>query len=87
MNVLADFTVRVEEQYPEEIGNEELNSLLLTIRNQEGEIEALNKEVKTLRQNILTADDSVNAPVEIEDRPESSSKAKPKAKRGRPAKS
>ena len=87
MNVLADFTVRVEEQYPEEIGNEELNSLLLTIRNQEGEIEALNKEVKALRQNILTADDSVNAPIEIEDRPESSSKAKPKAKRGRPAKS
>ena len=66
MNVLADFTVRVEEQYPEEIGNEELNSLLLTIRNQEGEIEALNKEVKALRQNILTADDSNNAPAIVE---------------------
>lgn len=63
MNVLADFLVRVDEQYPEEIGNEELNSLLLTIRNQAGEIESLNKEVKTLRQNILTADDSNNAPV------------------------
>ena len=66
MNVLADFTVRVEEQYPEEIGNEELNSLLLTIRNQAGEIEALNKEVKALRQNILTADDSNNAPAVVE---------------------
>lgn len=70
MNVLADFIVRVEEQYPEEIGNEELNALLLTIRNQAAEIESLNKEVKTLRQNILTADDSVNAAVEIVEKPE-----------------
>lgn len=64
MNVLADFLVRVEEQYPENIDNEELNSLLLTIRNQAGEIEELNKEVKTLRNNILNADDSTNAPKE-----------------------
>ena len=62
MNVLADFIVRVEEQYPEEIDNEELNSLLLTIRNQAAEINELNKEVKTLRNNILNADDSTNAP-------------------------
>ena len=64
MSVLADFIVRVEEQYPEEIGNEELNSLLLTIRNQAAEIDSLQREVKTLKQNILTADDSTNAPVE-----------------------
>lgn len=64
MNVLADFIVRVEEQYPESIDNEELNSLLLTIRNQSQEIEELNKEVNTLRNNILNADDSVNAPIE-----------------------
>lgn len=82
MNVLADFIVRVEEQYPEEIGNEELNSLLLIIRNQASEIESLNKEVKQLKQNILTADDSTNAPVEtpaaalIEDKPKK--KAAPK---------
>lgn len=49
MNVLADFLVRVEEQYPESIDNEELNSLLLTIRNQASEITSLNKEVKSLR--------------------------------------
>lgn len=61
MNVLADFLVRVEEQYPESIDNEELNSLLLTIRNQAAEIETLNKEVKNLRNNILNADDSTNA--------------------------
>ena len=62
MNVLADFLVRVEEQYPENIDNEELNSLLLTIRNQSAEINELNKEVKNLRNNILNADDSNNAP-------------------------
>lgn len=56
MNVLADFLVRVEEQYPESIDNEELNALLLTIRNQASEIESLNKEVKTLRANILNDD-------------------------------
>lgn len=67
MNVLADFLVRVEEQYPEEIGNEELNSLLLTISNQSAEIEALNKEVKNLRNNILQADDTVNAAVAVEE--------------------
>ena len=94
MNVLADFIVRVEEQYPEEIGNEELNSLLLTIRNQAAEIESLNKEVKTLRQNILTADDTVNAPVAIEvlekEDVESPTPEEPKVgkpRRGRPRKS
>ena len=49
MNVLADFLVRVEEQYPESIDNEEWNSLLLTIRNQAAEISSLKKEVTSLR--------------------------------------
>ena len=53
MNVLADFLVRVAEQYPEGIDNEELNSLLLTIRNQAAEINSLNKEVKNLRANVV----------------------------------
>jgi alpha-amylase len=64
MNVLADFKVRVEEQYPDSIDNEELNSLLLTIRNQATEIDSLKKEVVTLRNNILQADDVNNAAVE-----------------------
>ena len=51
MNVLADFIVRVEEQYPMNIEDEELNSLLTTIRNQAREIETLNKEVATYRLN------------------------------------
>lgn len=49
MNVLSDFIVRVEEQYPTQIENEELNSLLTTIRNQAGEIEMLEKELKSAR--------------------------------------
>ena len=52
MNVLSDFIVRVEDQYPMEIENEELNSLLTTIRNQEREITTLNKELASMRQNI-----------------------------------
>ncbi len=58
MNVLADFIVRVEEQYPLSIENEELNSLLLTIRNQASEIDMLHKEVSTLRGNIMHADEN-----------------------------
>ena len=52
MNVLSDFIVRVEEQYPLSIENEELNSLLTTIRNQAREIETLNKELASMRNNI-----------------------------------
>ncbi|WP_286532316.1 glycoside hydrolase family 57 protein [Duncaniella freteri] len=52
MNVLADFIVRVEAQYPMSIDNEELSSLLTTIRNQEREIETLNKEAESMRKNI-----------------------------------
>ena len=52
MNVLADFIVRVEEQYPLSIENEELNALLTTIKNQESEIEMLNKELRMLKTTI-----------------------------------
>lgn len=45
MNVLSDFLLRVEEQYPISIDNEELNELLTTIENQEKEIAALEKEL------------------------------------------
>ena len=52
MNVLSDFIVRVEEQYPLSIENEELNALLTTIKNQESEIEMLNKELRVLKTTI-----------------------------------
>ena len=59
MNVLSDFMTRVEQQFPADIDNEELNSLLLTINNQEAEIEQLKREVEMMRGNIthdLTGD-------------------------------
>lgn len=46
MNVLSDFIMRVDAQYPESIDNEELNALLTTIKNQGKEIEKLHKEVE-----------------------------------------
>ncbi len=79
MNVLADFLVRVEEQFPENVDNEELNSLLLTIRNQSAEIEQLNKEVKALRKNILEAEDSNYARAEAEKPAEAAPAPKKKA--------
>ncbi len=49
MNILADFLLRVDQQYPTTIENEELNELLKTINGQEKEIEHLEKELKALR--------------------------------------
>ena len=57
--MLADFLVRVEEQYPESIDNEELNSLLLTIRNQAAEITSLKKEVTSLRTDMENREEAV----------------------------
>ncbi|MDE6561355.1 MAG: glycoside hydrolase family 57 protein [Muribaculaceae bacterium] len=88
MNVLADFLVRVEEQFPENVDNEELNSLLLTIRNQSAEIEQLKKEAKALRKNILEAEDSNYAPVAavavVEETPAKKAPAKKAAEKKEP---
>ncbi len=45
MNVLSDFIERVKAQYPDTVDNEELNSLLTTIHNQEREIKKLQSEL------------------------------------------
>lgn len=55
MNVLADFLVRVDAQYPTTIENEELNELLKTINQQEKEIEVLEEEVKKLKSKKVKA--------------------------------
>lgn len=47
MNVLSDFIVRVESQYPASIENEELNALITTIKNQSDEIELLKKKLQS----------------------------------------
>ena len=43
---LSDFLLRVDEQYPTTIENEELNELLKTINDQEKEIAELEKQLK-----------------------------------------
>jgi len=52
MNVLGDFIWRVNSIYPSEIDNEELNSLLTTIRNQAVEIEQKDKEIAKLNKKV-----------------------------------
>lgn len=49
MNILADFIRRVNSLFPEGLDNEELNSLLTTIRNQGQELEELQKELAVLK--------------------------------------
>jgi alpha-amylase len=50
MNVLSDFIFRVEAEYPTSIEDEELNSLLTTINNQNEKIEVLEKEIQKLKK-------------------------------------
>ena len=50
MNVLSDFMLRVEAQFPSSIENEELNSLLTTIQNQAQEIKQLENKLNRLKK-------------------------------------
>ena len=52
MNILGDFINLVNTLYPDDIDNEELNSLLTTIRNQGEEIEMKEKEIVRLQTKI-----------------------------------
>ncbi|WP_278843479.1 glycoside hydrolase family 57 protein [Hoylesella timonensis] len=52
MNILGDFINRVNTLYPEDIDNEELNSLLTTIKNQGEEIVMKEKEILRLQNKI-----------------------------------
>ena len=52
MNILGDFISRVNSLYPETIDNDELSSLLTTIKNQDEEIEMKNKEISRLQTKI-----------------------------------
>ena len=52
MNILGDFINRVNNLYPEDIDNDELNSLLTTIKNQGDEIEMKEKEILRLQTKI-----------------------------------
>lgn len=52
MNILGDFISRVNQLYPVDMDNEELNSLLTTITNQGEEIEAKDREIAKLREEL-----------------------------------
>jgi alpha-amylase len=63
MNILGDFIARVNSLYLVDIDNEELSSLLTTIKNQGEELVQLNNEVKTLQEALKKAEKE-NKPAE-----------------------
>ena len=52
MNIVGDFISRVDSLYPADMDNEELNSLLTTIKNQGEEIAALTKELEKAQKKL-----------------------------------
>jgi len=52
MNILGDFISRVRQMYPDSIDNEELNSLLTTITNQDSELNTKQKEIERLKTKL-----------------------------------
>lgn len=62
MNILGDFISRVNSLYPVDMDNEELNSLLTTIKNQGEELVALNKEVERLQSKLEKTEGAAPAP-------------------------
>ncbi|MBO5058658.1 MAG: alpha-amylase [Prevotella sp.] len=52
MNILGDFINRVNQLYPLDIDNDELEKLLTTIRNQGDEIEMKNQEISRLKAKL-----------------------------------
>lgn len=91
MNILGDFIARVNSLYPESVDNDELASLLTTIKNQDEEIEMKNKEITRLQtkiEKIEAAEEKLRAKLEKTKAPktETAPKAKkPAAKKPKPA--
>ena len=56
MNILGDFIARVNSLYPVDMDNEELSSLLTTIKNQGEELVQLNDEIKSLQEALKKAE-------------------------------
>lgn len=91
MNILGDFIARVNSLYPESVDNDELASLLTTIKNQDEEIEMKNKEITRLQtkiEKIEAAEEKLRAKLEKTKAPkvETAPKAKkPAAKKPKSA--
>ena len=77
MNILGDFIARVNSLYPESVDNDELASLLTTIKNQDEEIEMKNKEIIRLQTKIEAAEEKLRAKLEKTKAPKA--EATPKA--------
>lgn len=80
MNILGDFITRVNDRYPLDIDNEELNSLLTTIKNQGDELALKDKEISKL-QNMLaklenkpTKESAETTPAPIAEKPKAAKK-------------
>lgn len=56
MNILGDFLGRVNALYPVDMDNEELSSLLTTIKNQGEELVQLTNEVNKLQAELKKAE-------------------------------
>ena len=56
MNIVGDFIARVDSLYPADMDNEELNSLLTTIKNQGEEIAALTKELEKAQKKLAKSE-------------------------------
>lgn len=81
MNILGDFIARVNSLYPESVDNDELASLLTTIKNQDEEIEMKNKEITRLQtkiEKIEAAEEKLRAKLEKTKAPKT--ETAPKAK-------
>lgn len=52
MNILGDFINRVNQLYPLDIDNDELEKLLTTIRNQGDELEMKDQEISRLKAKL-----------------------------------
>ena len=62
MNILGDFITRVNDRYPLDIDNEELNSLLTTIKNQGDELVRKDKEISKLQNMLARLEKKEDAP-------------------------
>ena len=82
MNILGDFITRVNERYPLDIDNEELNSLLTTIKNQGDELARKDLEISKLQNMLarLEKSDAENSEATIEGKAKSAAKPAPKRK-------
>lgn len=82
MNILGDFIARVNSLYPESVDNDELASLLTTIKNQDEEIEMKNEEITRLQtkiEKIEAAEEKLRAKLEKTKAPKA--ETAPKAKK------